>query len=89
MYDVIVSGAGPSGSRCGEILAKKGYKVALLEKNCNWRKPCGGAVHSSVVDLYPSLKNQDKPKIRGVVMHSADYHKLEFKGTSNEYSIII
>ncbi|MFX1388957.1 MAG: NAD(P)/FAD-dependent oxidoreductase [Promethearchaeota archaeon] len=89
MYDVIISGAGPSGSQCAKILAKAGYKVALIEKNVNWRKPCGGAVHSSVVDLYPELKKLNLPKIRGVVMYSADYHKLEFKGVSSEYSIIM
>ena len=89
MYDAIVSGAGPSGSQFAEFLAKAGYKVALIEKDVNWRKPCGGAIHSSVVDLYPHLQKLNIPKIRGVVMHSADYHKLEFKGTSEEYSIIM
>ncbi|MFW9972935.1 MAG: NAD(P)/FAD-dependent oxidoreductase [Candidatus Odinarchaeota archaeon] len=89
MYDVVISGAGPSGSQCAEVLAKAGYKVALIEKNVDWRKPCGGAVHSSVVDLYPMLRKLNNPKIRGVVMYSADYHKLEFKGASSEYSIII
>ncbi|MHA2281840.1 MAG: NAD(P)/FAD-dependent oxidoreductase [Promethearchaeota archaeon] len=89
MYDVIISGAGPSGSRCAEVLAESGYSVALIERDANWRKPCGGAVHSSVIELYPRLKNLEKAKIRGVVMHSADYHSLEFKGTSNEYSMIL
>lgn len=89
MYDVVISGAGPSGSQCAEVLAKAGYKVALMEKNSNWRKPCGGAIHSSVLDLYPQLKKLNIPKILGVVMHSADYHKLEFKGAGDEYSIIM
>ncbi|MFX1426313.1 MAG: NAD(P)/FAD-dependent oxidoreductase [Promethearchaeota archaeon] len=89
MYDVVVSGAGPSGSQCAKVLAKAGYKVALIEKDTNWRKPCGGAVHSSVLDLYPQIKKLNTPKIVGVVMHSADYHKLEFKGTSEEYSVIM
>jgi geranylgeranyl reductase family protein len=89
MYDVVISGAGPAGSQCAEVLARAGYKVALIEKDTNWRKPCGGAIHSSVLDLYPQLKKLYIPKIVGVVMHSADYHKLEFKGASNEYSIIM
>ncbi len=89
MYDVVISGAGPSGSQCAEVLAKAGYKVALVEKDANWRKPCGGAIHSSVLNLYPQLKKLDYPKIVGVVMHSADYHKLEFKGVGEEYSIIM
>ncbi|MFW9872760.1 MAG: NAD(P)/FAD-dependent oxidoreductase [Candidatus Thorarchaeota archaeon] len=89
MYDVVVSGAGPAGSQCAEVLAKAGYKVALIEKDIDWRKPCGGAIHSSVIDLYPQLKKLNNTKILGVVMHSADYHKLEFKGAGNEYSIIM
>ncbi|UCD02157.1 MAG: NAD(P)/FAD-dependent oxidoreductase [Promethearchaeota archaeon] len=89
MHDVIISGAGPSGSQCAEVLAKAGFKVALLEKNTNWRKPCGGAIHSSVLDLYPQLTKLNIPKISGVIMHSADYHKLEFKGAGDEYSIIM
>ena len=89
MYDVVISGAGPSGSQCAEVIAKAGYNVALIEKNTNWRKPCGGAVHSSVVDLYPQIKKLNNTKIVGVVLHSADYHKIGFKGTSNEYSVIM
>jgi digeranylgeranylglycerophospholipid reductase len=89
MYDVIISGAGPAGSQCAEVISKAGYEVALIEKDIIWRKPCGGAVHSSVVDLYPELKKLDKSKIVGVAMHSADNHKLEFKGASAEYSIIM
>ncbi len=42
MFDVIISGAGPAGSKCAEILAKVGYKTALIEKDTSWRKPCGG-----------------------------------------------
>ena len=37
MYDVIISGAGPAGSKCAEIFAKTGFKVALIEKDVNWR----------------------------------------------------
>ncbi|MDX1685536.1 MAG: tryptophan 7-halogenase, partial [Saprospiraceae bacterium] len=31
-YDVVVIGGGPGGSTASTLLAKKGYKVALLEK---------------------------------------------------------
>lgn len=50
MYDVIISGAGPAGSRCAEVIAKAGFKVALIEKDINWRKPCGGGIGSFVID---------------------------------------
>ncbi|MDQ3048845.1 MAG: FAD-dependent oxidoreductase, partial [Bacteroidota bacterium] len=33
MYDVIVIGGGPTGSTAGTLLARKGYKVLILEKS--------------------------------------------------------
>lgn len=32
-YDVIVVGAGPGGATCGALLAKRGVRVLLLDKN--------------------------------------------------------
>ena len=37
MYDFIISGAGPAGSKCAEIIANNGYKVALIEQDTLWR----------------------------------------------------
>jgi geranylgeranyl reductase family protein len=78
MYDVIISGAGPAGSKCAEIIAKKGYKVALVERDTSWRKPCGGAVSSRVFKYYPQLREKDFHKIHGINIYSADFHKLEY-----------
>ena len=78
MYDVIISGAGPAGTKCAEEIAKRGYKVALIERNSNWRKPCGGAVSSRVFKYFPELRNYDFQKINGINIYSADFHKLEY-----------
>ena len=32
MYDVVISGAGPSGSQCAEVLAKNGYIFIIFHK---------------------------------------------------------
>ncbi|MBD3195970.1 MAG: geranylgeranyl reductase family protein [Candidatus Lokiarchaeota archaeon] len=77
MYDVIISGAGPSGSKCAEILAKNGFSVALLEKDSNWRKPCGGGVSSRIFKYFPQLKKLNPHTINKISMYSGDYHKLE------------
>jgi len=79
MYDVVISGAGPSGSRCAEVLAKAGYKVALIEKDCSYRKPCGGGVpRPSLYKYYPQLKDADLHEVNTIGMYSADYHKVEY-----------
>ncbi|MFX1571965.1 MAG: geranylgeranyl reductase family protein [Promethearchaeota archaeon] len=78
MYDVIVSGAGPAGSTCAEVLAKKGFKVALIERDTNWRKPCAGAVSSRVFKYFPQLRETDFQKINGICIYSANYRKLEY-----------
>ncbi|MCH8201340.1 MAG: FAD-dependent monooxygenase, partial [Chloroflexi bacterium] len=44
-YDVIVAGAGPAGSMAARLLAKRGARVLLLDKQRFPRdKPCGGGV---------------------------------------------
>ena len=79
MYDVIVSGAGPAGSKCAEVIAKAGYKVALIEKDINWRKPCGGAVGAGTIEkYYPQLKQLNPIIVNNISMYSADYHKIEY-----------
>lgn len=79
MYDVVISGAGPSGSKCAEILATSGYKVALIEKNTRWRKPCGGAVSGRIFKYYPQMRKLNFHQINGIIMYSGDYHELKYK----------
>jgi geranylgeranyl reductase family protein len=44
-YDVIVAGAGPAGSTAARLLAQRGARVLLLDKQRFPRdKPCGGGV---------------------------------------------
>ena len=90
MYDVVISGAGPSGSKCAEILAKNGFKVALIDKNVAWRKPCGGAVHSRIFKYYPQLRKMNFHQISGITMYSADYHQLKHKwNDTRDHSITV
>ena len=88
MYDVIISGAGPAGSKCAEVLAKSGFNVALIEKDTNWRKPCGGAVSSRIYKYYPQLRSLDFHRINGIKIYSADYHNFGHKWRDiKDYSI--
>ena len=88
MFDVVISGAGPAGSQCAQVLAEQGYEVALIEKDTEWRKPCGGAVSSRVFKYYPQLRKLNHHPITGVTIYSGDYHKLEYSWkNSRDYSI--
>jgi geranylgeranyl reductase family protein len=88
MFDVIVSGAGPAGSKCAEIIAKSGFKVALVERDTNWRKPCGGTVSSRIFKYYPQLHKIKYQRVYEISMYSADYHnfKYNWKG-KRDYAI--
>ena len=44
-YDAIIVGAGPGGLRCGELLARSGLRVLIIEKNCTiGKKVCAGGI---------------------------------------------
>jgi geranylgeranyl reductase family protein len=89
IYDVVISGAGPSGSRCGEVLAKAGYNVALIERNTKWRKPCGGGLNHRVLEMYPKLRKLNLPIIKGPIMHSANYCKLEYTAKEKSWGSVM
>jgi geranylgeranyl reductase family protein len=63
VYDIIVIGAGPSGSICANLLAKD-FKVALIEKKSFPReKLCGGGVSFKAVNLLNDMI--DLSRLRG------------------------
>jgi len=84
MYDVVISGAGPSGSVCARTLAEAGYSVVLIEKDTSWRKPCGGALHPKVFELCPELKKLNLLELKQIIMHSADNHTLKYRSSFME-----
>jgi len=54
VFDVIIVGAGPSGSTLGYYLSHKGFKVLIIEKKKLPRyKPCGGGVTRRASNILP------------------------------------
>src|SRR5712692_8773582 len=74
MFDVAVVGAGPAGATAALTLARRGLKVALLEKDALPRyKTCGGALVARGLALFP-------PEIQTVVERrcgQAELHLLD------------
>lgn len=55
-YDAIIVGAGPAGSSAAILLAKAGWKVALIEQNAfPRRKVCGECIAATNLALLDSL----------------------------------
>ena len=73
-YDVVVVGAGPSGSCLGYYLAKKGRKVLLLEKKKFPRdKICGDALCKTGIEIIKEMgiyqRLLDEKKAHIVIVH--------------------
>jgi electron transfer flavoprotein-quinone oxidoreductase len=87
-FDVIISGAGPAGSKCAETLANEGFDVALIERDTSWRKPCGGGVSARIFKYFPQLKEVNPHQIESISMYSGNYNKLKYTwGKERHYSI--
>ncbi|MFN3621310.1 MAG: FAD-dependent oxidoreductase, partial [Nitrososphaerales archaeon] len=86
-FDVVVVGAGPAGSTAAYTLAKKGFKVLLLERGrvAGSKNIFGGRVYSRPLEeIYPNLK--DAPIQRWVVkerlslLHADNIISLDYEG---------
>ena len=69
MHDVIVSGAGPSGSYAAYLLARKGYRTVLVERDPIPRYKCcaGGVLHRAAKTLDFSIpESLIERKVAGV-----------------------
>ena len=83
MYDIIISGSGPSGSIAGEITAKSGLKVIIFERHKlepRFGKPCGGSVPKHVWDEFniPPNNNSER-KIFGNMLSAPSNEEFVLK----------
>ncbi len=62
MREIAIVGGGPSGSICGERLARAGFDVTLFDEHLAWEKPCGGGLTHKAIAAYPFLLDGPHPK---------------------------
>ena len=89
MYDVIVVGAGPAGCRVAELVAKKGFKVALIDKKKKIGQPvqCAGLISYRLKTILPDLpENLLLNKINNAKFFSTG-QKLELKSKKHFYVV--
>jgi geranylgeranyl reductase family protein len=85
-FDVIIAGAGPSGSSCAMSLANSGLKVALVDKAVFPRdKTCGDALGIDVINQLSRMSEdlgekfkllQNKSASYGIKVFSADHSSI-------------
>lgn len=62
MREIAIVGGGPSGSICGEQLARAGHRVRILDEHLAWEKPCGGGLTHKAITHFPFLLDNPHPK---------------------------
>ena len=80
-YDVVVIGAGPAGSRTARLLADRGYRVAILERDAAVGLPvhCTGVVSAECMQRYDLPESLVIRPIKSFVLRSPHGHAVDLK----------
>lgn len=88
IYDIIVVGAGPIGCKVGELTAKKGFKVLILEEHPEIGLPvqCSGLVSHRIFKLSGVSKKVIVNKVRKAKFYCSNNH-MELESKKNVYVV--
>ena len=83
MAEIAIVGGGPSGSMCGEQLARAGNNVTIFDEHLAWEKPCGGGLTHKAIQCFPFLLDNPYPKklVREIELISSDEHHASLEMT--------
>ena len=79
--DIVIIGGGPGGSTAGALLAQKGWRVLLLEKDRHPRFHIGESLLPLNLPLFEQLGCAPAVKKVGLVKHSVRFHSSEHKAS--------
>lgn len=80
-YDVLVVGAGPSGSTIAKHIVKKGYTVLIVDSREKPGTPqqCSGLFSKNILDISGLKKNEILCEIKGARIYSPSMKMFEIK----------
>ncbi|MCK5474446.1 MAG: NAD(P)/FAD-dependent oxidoreductase [Candidatus Aenigmarchaeota archaeon] len=80
-YDVLVVGAGPAGTAVTKHIAKKGYKVLVVDSKENPGTPqkCSGLFSKNILHIAGLKKNEILCEIKGARIHSPSGEKINIR----------
>lgn len=76
-HDVVIIGGGPAGSTAGALLAERGWRVAVLEKDRHPRFHIGESLLPQNNPLFERLGVLDEVRRIGVVKNGAQFASME------------
>jgi len=84
MAEIAIVGGGPSGSMCGEQLARAGHRVQIFDQQLGWEKPCGGGLTHKAVQCFPFLLENPYPKklVHSVELISSNDQRAKLEMTN-------
>jgi len=88
IYDIIIVGAGPVGCKVGELTARRGSKVLILEEHPEIGKPvqCAGLVSHRIFELSKASRKVVVNKVRKARFCCSNNY-IELKSKKNVYVI--
>lgn len=79
--DVLVIGGGPAGSTVAALLAERGHRVTLLEKDHHPRFHIGESLLPANLKLFDKLGVADEMRAIGIEKHAAEFVSPDHEGT--------
>jgi digeranylgeranylglycerophospholipid reductase len=89
-YDALVVGAGPAGARTAELLARRGLRVALLERESEVgaRVHCTGIVSAECFEHYQLPESMIISSVRSFVLRSPSGRGARLKRNSTQAYVL-
>lgn len=83
--DVLVMGGGPAGSTVSALLAQRGWKVVLVEKDRHPRFHIGESLLPLTLPIFERLGVADKVREIGIVKYGAEFISPSHEGKSTTF----